>query len=358
MSQNITVVGAGVQGLTTAVLLLHQGHNVTIVAKGNPEDWSKDPAYTSPKAGANWQSFASNDDKRQQDWDEQTFYTLWRLAHHGPAGVMHLPGFQFWDELPTDFVDPWYARITPAYSAVSEDYLPVGKKFGITFETVTMNVPKYMMWLFNQFRAKGGKYVDQKLAHLDQAYTVQKRTDVVVNCCGIGAMALGGVLDDKVYPTRGQTILVRAPQVRRTIGDVTYVIPREDGIVILGGTYQAHNGNLEPDMKTAQGIMDRCIAICPELAPNGKLPEIIEHSVGLRPTREGGVRFDAQYEKTSTGREILLIHNYGHGGFGYQSSWGCAANVVTIVRRAMGVSVDEKILSRYLESIFKGRANL
>ncbi|KAJ3208290.1 hypothetical protein HDU67_006912 [Dinochytrium kinnereticum] len=376
MPLNITVIGAGVQGLTAAVLLQHQGHSVTIVAKGTPDDWSNDPTYTSPKAGANWQSFADQEDTRQQDWDEETFYTLWRLAHHPPAGVMHLPAFQYWDEPPSDFVDPWYSRITPGYAAVHDSLLPPGKTFGITFETVTMNVPKYMQWLFTQFKSGGGQVVVKSLAHISEAYGIQKRTDVVVNCCGIGAMTLGGVLDQNVYPTRGQTILVCAPQVKRTIGTalasgsyrpktageddgkVTYIIPREDGIVILGGTYQSNNSILEPDMKIAQGIMERCIAVCPELVSNGKLPEILQHSVGLRPSREGGVRFDAQYEKTESGKEILVVNNYGHGGFGYQSSWGCAAGVVRIVRRAVGVSVDEKILSRYLEELFRGKAHL
>ncbi|KAJ3110512.1 hypothetical protein HDU96_006516 [Phlyctochytrium bullatum] len=376
MPLNITVIGAGVQGLTAAVLLQHQGHAVTIVAKGSPEGWEKDPTYTSPKAGANWQSFADAHDVRQQEWDEHTFYTLWRLAHHPPAGVMHLPAFQYWDEIPTDFVDPWYSRITPGYAPVHDSELPAGKKFGITFETVTMNVPKYMGWLWAQFRAAGGKVVGKELGRVEEAFEVQKRTDVVVNCCGYGALTLGGVEDVKVYPTRGQTILVKAPQVKRTIGTalasgsyrpksaseetskVTYVIPREDGIVVLGGTYEAHKSNLEPDMEIARGIMERCIAVCPELVVNGKLPEIVEHSVGLRPTREGGVRLDAQYAKTASGREILLINNYGHGGFGYQSSWGCAANVVKIVRRAIGVSVDDKILARYLEDIFRGKSRL
>ncbi|KAJ3123691.1 hypothetical protein HK101_006302 [Irineochytrium annulatum] len=111
-------------------------------------------------------------------------------------------------------------------------------------------------------------------------------------------------------------------------------------------------------MKSAQGILERCIAICPELVVNGKLPEIVEHSVGLRPSREGGVRLDAQYEKTKSGREVLLIHNYGHGGFGYQSSWGCAANVVEIIRRAMGMPVDDGVLGRFIEATSKQRAHL
>jgi D-amino-acid oxidase len=31
-----------------------------------------------------------------------------------------------------------------------------------------------------------------------------------------------------------------------------------------------------------------------------------------------------------------VVHNYGHGGFGYQTSWGCAEDVVGIVKRVLG----------------------
>ena len=56
-----------VQGLSVALLLQLQGCNVTIVARASPDSPKPyDPSYTSPKAGANWQSFADPDDYKQQ----------------------------------------------------------------------------------------------------------------------------------------------------------------------------------------------------------------------------------------------------------------------------------------------------
>jgi D-amino-acid oxidase len=49
VSPNITVVGAGVQGLTVGLLLQKQGYEVTIIAKYLPGDLSIE--YTSPWAG-------------------------------------------------------------------------------------------------------------------------------------------------------------------------------------------------------------------------------------------------------------------------------------------------------------------
>ncbi|KAJ3408715.1 hypothetical protein HDV05_004773 [Chytridiales sp. JEL 0842] len=364
---NIVVIGAGVQGLSTACLLQLQGHNVTIIAKGTPENLLSDATYTSPKAGANWQSFAENDDYRLISWDEASFYTLWRLARFNPAGVMHLPAYQYFDDIPPNFVDPWYHRIVPGYSQVSQSDLPPGKKFGITFETVTINCPKYLDWLLSKFKSLDGKLVHAELSHIQDTLKYAKKTEIIVNCTGFGSRTLGGVMDYNIYPTRGQTVLVRAPQVKRTIGTalstgayrptkqseeeskVTYVIPREDGVVVLGGTYEANN-----PPKTAEEILERCIQVCPELVVNGKSPEIIEHSVGLRPTRKGGVRLDAEYLQLS-GREILVVSNYGHGGYGYQSSWGCAAEVVAIIRRVIGVPIDTQVLTKFLENVFESK---
>jgi D-amino-acid oxidase len=67
--------------------------------------------------------------------------------------------------------------------------------------------------------------------------------------------------------------------------------------------------------------MKRCVALCPALT-GGKGIEalsIIRIGVGLRPLRLSGVRI----EKEKIG-EDWIVHNYGHAGWGYQASYGCA----------------------------------
>ena len=62
--------------------------------------------------------------------------------------------------------------------------------------------------------------------------------------------------------------------------------------------------------------MKRAIDICPALT-NGKDIEhldIIRQGVGLRPMRKNGTRLES--EKL---RDIWVVHNYGHGGYGYVS---------------------------------------
>lgn len=84
--------------------------------------------------------------------------------------------------------------------------------------------------------------------------------------------------------------------------------------------------------------MKRAIQMCPELVgtdENGKprgveALDIIRHGVGLRPLREDGIRIEK--EKING---VWVVHNYGHAGYGYQMSYGCAGEAVGVVEEAL-----------------------
>lgn len=74
--------------------------------------------------------------------------------------------------------------------------------------------------------------------------------------------------------------------------------------------------------------MKRCVELCPALT-GGKGIEslsIIRHGVGLRPLRETGPRIEK--EKI---QDLWVVHQYGHGGYGYQASYGSAEAVVKLI---------------------------
>lgn len=50
--------------------------------------------------------------------------------------------------------------------------------------------------------------------------------------------------------------------------------------------------------------------------------------VCIRPARKNGVRLEVDYDSC----DVPVVHNYGHGGSGFSLAWGCAENVVNIVR--------------------------
>lgn len=71
--------------------------------------------------------------------------------------------------------------------------------------------------------------------------------------------------------------------------------------------------------------------MCPSLAGKGKGIEglsVVRHSVGLRPMREGGPRVERDVVDG-----IEVVHSYGHGGYGYQSSYGTAYMVMGLVEQ-------------------------
>lgn len=209
------------------------------------------------------------------------------------------------------------------------------------FTSVCINTAIYLPWLVSQCLANGVIFKRAVCNHvLDAAnFNIHPagKTDVIVNCTGLMASKLGGVEDSSVYPARGQIVVVRneagkmldASGTDDGDGEACYVMTRAaGGGTILGGSYQVDNWESQPDPNLAIRIMKRAVKMCPELT-NGKDIEhldIIRHGVGLRPVRRGGTRV----EKERIGN-VWVVHNYGAGGAGYQSSYGCAQKAVYLI---------------------------
>jgi D-amino-acid oxidase len=100
---------------------------------------------------------------------------------------------------------------------------------------------------------------------------------------------------------------------------------------------QAGNWESQPDPNTAVQIMRRAVQANSELTSGKGVEhlEIIRHGVGLRPGREGGVRLQKQKIAGT-----WVVHNYGHAGWGYQGSYGCAEDVVALVN---GIDPQSKL---------------
>jgi D-amino-acid oxidase len=130
----------------------------------------------------------------------------------------------------------------------SQQLIP-GTSFGVSFTSVTVNAPKHIEFLYRRLKEYYGvRFVRDVLPSLQAAYADPK-TRIVFNCTGVAARTFEGVRDTKCYPTRGQVVLARLPEMKRNLvrhghKDITYVIPRP-GIkdhAILGGLMQKGNG--------------------------------------------------------------------------------------------------------------------
>lgn len=172
--------------------------------------------------------------------------------------------------------------------------------------------------------------------------SIAGRPHLIVNCTGLGAAKLGGVADKTVVPARGQIVVVRndAGKMISFSGtddgedEACYIMTRAaGGGTVLGGCYQKGSWESQPDPNLAVRIMKRAVAACPQLTGGKGIEalDVIRHGVGLRPVREKGTRI----EKEKIG-DVWVVHNYGAGGAGYQSSYGCAEAAVRLVGEALG----------------------
>jgi D-amino-acid oxidase len=65
--------------------------------------------------------------------------------------------------------------------------------------------------------------------------------------------------------------------------------------------------------------------------PEVREKKVLGHAVGLRPGRHA-IRLEAEV----VGGGGVVVHNYGHGGSGVTLSWGCAEEVVGLVKEHAG----------------------
>ncbi|OZJ01577.1 hypothetical protein BZG36_05237 [Bifiguratus adelaidae] len=324
----LAVLGAGVSGLTTALVLLKRGHSVVIVAEHFPGDESIE--YTSPWAGAHWRSMAANSDVAAQtdiERDAVTFRLFYKWATLMPAecGIMIVQALDYYDTLTDEVQRPWWKDLVSNFRFLEASELPQGAKIGHAYTTVCINTAKYLRFLFSQVLAMGAKIQRRRLSHLYDAFAQDASTDGIINCCAVGKPSL----------STHQPFAPLSPM-SASKDFITYIIPRTDGTCVIGGTTQYHNDNPEIDASTAHSIMHRAYALCPELS-GGKGPtamDVVRHAVGLRPMRQGGVRIELE-EHVIEGKWVTIVHNYGHGGFGYQASIGCAQDAVHLVEKGL-----------------------
>ncbi|KLO20051.1 FAD dependent oxidoreductase [Schizopora paradoxa] len=347
--RSIVILGAGVVGLTVAYALSQDDSNkITVVARDMPEHFDSQ-GWASPWAGANW-SPMGDFDERTSKWERITFERLWSMI---PTGlVMKLTSRAYFE---TAVSTEWWKDIVRDFRVLSSDQekFPEGAKFGFAFTTVSTKPTRYLRWLKGELTQRGVSFILKNVSSIEAVAAIGGDDSIVINCSGLGAKSLLGVEDNSVFPIRGQTIVVDAPHVKECIADLTpgngkgpsectYIIPRPDGSVILGGTFQADVWETAVNHHTARAIYERCTALEPALLPS-KGTTILSHNVGLRPARKGGPRVEVENVELPLANDLVpvevegtrvkktrickVIHCYGFGSAGYQNSWGVSEEV-------------------------------
>ncbi|MFH9810703.1 FAD-dependent oxidoreductase [Streptomyces olivaceus] len=304
LDDEVVVVGGGVIGLTTAVVLAERGRRVRL--------WTREPVErtTSVVAGGLWWPYRIEPVALAQTWALRSLDVYEELAARPDrTGVRLVEGVL--GETGPDEVGAWASTRLPGLRAsTAAEY--AGR--GLWARLPLIDMSTHLPWLRERLVAAGGVVETRAVADLGGI-----RAPVVVNCTGLGARDL--VPDAAVRPVRGQLVVVENPGVRtwlvsadRASGTTTYFLP-QPGRLLLGGTAEEDNWSAEPDPRVAEAIVRRCAELRPEIAG----ARVLRHLVGLRPARHA-VRLER--ETLPDGR--LLVHNYGHGGAGVTVAWGCA----------------------------------
>ena len=296
----VTVVGAGVVGLTCAVRLLEEGHRVDVLARDLPLE------TTSAVAAAIWYPYRALPFDRVLAWSTRSYEVFAELASVAEAGVVMRPGVELFGSAQDE---PWWRPAVPRLEHVPA---PDGYADAWTFVTPVVEMPTYLSWLASRVTELDGTVTRLNLSSLPVG------PDVVVNCAGIGSRLLAS--DLTVEPVRGQVVYVSQVGLEEWLLDsssaLTYVVPRSADIV-LGGTDEEGDWSRTPSPETASAILERARALVPELSG----ARVLKHRVGLRPARPS-VRVE---------RVGSVVHCYGHGGAGVTVSWGTADEVVSLV---------------------------
>lgn len=296
---DVTVVGAGVIGLTTAVCLAERGRPVLVVSRDQP--LATTSAVASAMVGP-W--FGPDGDpvvaRARAEAEEFT-----ALAAMTGTGVYLRRG-----RLVSRSEDP----LPPGREPCAPADLPDGFGSGFRARLPLVDMPVYLDYLTRRLAAAGGRIEAAELGTLAEAAAL---APLVANCSGLGARHL--VPDASVSAVRGQHVIVDNPGLEEFFIEEpfgrTWVAywPYPDHVV-LGGIRFPGDENTEPDPAVAAEILDRCVQVEPRL----RGVRVRGHQTGLRPARPT-VRLEAE---NIGGTRV--VHNYGHGGNGVMLSWGCA----------------------------------
>ncbi|WP_338671714.1 FAD-dependent oxidoreductase [Streptomyces sp. SCSIO 30461] len=304
--ERVVVVGAGVAGLTTAVVLAEAGASVHVIAE-------QVPGVTSLAAGAMWGPYLVEPKDKVDQWGQRSLEVFRELAEDPSTGVRLTSGIE---ASRTAEAPPDWATALPGFRPCDLTELPAGFSAGYQFTVPLIDMPTYLDYLLRRLDAAGGTVGRRRLASLADAGPAP----VIVNCTGLGAQEL--ISDPDLRPIRGQHVIVTNPGLTEFFSEDTGLSPDllclypHGDTVVLGGTAIDSEGDLAPDDKAAAGILARCIQVEPRLAQ----ARVLEHRIGARPTR-ATVRVEAERDEEGG---TVVVHNYGHGGAGVTLSWGCA----------------------------------
>lgn len=363
MSEQIAVIGGGVSGVTTALMLQLLDFETEIYAEKTADQISNKndhPEFASlyPSASVIPHSVYSDKLKELFQFSQSFFYELRKQTFPGLTIHKHFEVFEF-DPGRPDYCK-WmlnFQSIEDLESGAIPRRANAQPSYGWSFDCIFADWTMYFPALRELYQRNGGSITQQKLQTED---ITNLPAEIVINCSGTGSPNLfDDPVDDQLL-MRGHLLhKSQAPLITSADGEIisynytpeksvyadasgkacdVYCYPRQDGWV-LGGSRQACQLSAkdwgEDKIKSPKKEIDGFSFPRPIIDLNNEIlkttyglsiddSDDLSASIGYRyiRSRNNGLRLD---HETINGQKIF--HNYGHGGAGVTLSWGCALEI-------------------------------
>ncbi|AHG01868.1 hypothetical protein HALLA_00825 (plasmid) [Halostagnicola larsenii XH-48] len=358
---DVTVIGGGVIGITTAIYLELRGYDTAIYAEKVPFVDESSPEFATPYAAASIKpaSVTFSGQERALSISQEIFGLF---ADAGSMGVRQQPHFVLYEE---DRPDPGYADTVSGFRRISDieryPHRPDATSvFGWQFDAFFAELPAYIARCYALYDSLGGA-VHKRALTRDACRKLPG--EVLVNCAGLGSKDLFDDPRPWMIYVGHQVIADGLPLIRTDCGELfsynympnsdtisdgftgeVYAYPRMD-TVVLGGSRipvspsEEWKGHVPSASRRVGGVEvpSRIVELNNELLKTYAGVSIKEGNLtgryGFRPVRDPdghGVRI----ERTSLD-DRPVVHNCGHGGAGVTLSWGSAAKASKLVGEAI-----------------------
>jgi glycine/D-amino acid oxidase-like deaminating enzyme len=246
---HVAVLGGGVVGLTTAVVLSERGYGVTVVAEHTGCQ------TTSGVAGALWLPTGIDFPKKKAERAKlndalRRSAKRFGMLDRGLWGLEELPVYEPAEtpEQPELFESGVLGLPRQLTKAEPK---PGSIKEGRLFRTNFIHTPRFLRMLVETCENKGVGFESKRIA--SQADARAAEGDAVINCLGLGSAEVFG--DTKLFPARGVLVHLEPQDLGYAVhAGYRYMFPREDALV-LGGSFEAGESDTASTATKAHDIL-------------------------------------------------------------------------------------------------------
>lgn len=339
----IQIIGGGVIGLTTGLLLNLNGYTTEIYTKQLPytESSTNNPFIATNYAAASVKpSTVKNSDSTKVNSLFKKSLRVFNTLSQSKSFVSKENHCILYNSNQETY--PSYTDVLDISTNLEPQFL---EKFppvtdGFKFNCIFVEMPEYIPWLRERYIETGGTIHIKEITEFPTEGTV-------INCTGYGARELAE--DESLIVKRGHLLKVNTPQnITHNSEPLSYVYSGKNSVyaysrkdcLLLGGSSdeiepvydkpKEWNSNISTEVKNIQGkdIPKHIVSQNQKILTQFDIDireKRCEVQVGFRPFRRNGLRVEQDLDQSN------VYHNYGHGGAGVTLSWGSAYKILKLL---------------------------